>query len=648
MHRVHSRIVGPRAATATALSAAILCLWLLGAAPGAGATVGFTTAPGSPYPVGGIDLGLETADLNHDGHSDVLYTSHASVGVMLASPLGSLSPFPGAPFEVAPEPVALATGDLNGDGIPDTVAVSSQGKATVLLGDGNGGFAQAPGSPLEVGMEAEPSSVAIGDFNGDGHPDLAFADCGAGTGCSGVGETRVSVFLGDGSGRFVEAPGSPFPLGLSETGPIAVADLDRDGNDDLVVGGRGEVAVLLGDGKGGFKAAAGSPFSTGTSESVFDLAVGDLNGDGNPDVVTANSIKHTISVLLGNGHGQLVAGEPPLSTGSTGAAQAVAIADLDANGTADVVVVNERNPPAEGDVSILLGDGLGDLTPASGSPLPAGGSAFSGRIGDLNGDGQPDVALANGKQDSLSVLLNTDVAAAKPSSGELAFARLDTGQTSPPQSLTITNSGDGFLRMQPARLTGGEAGDFTISSDDCGARVLLVDQSCALGVYFHPSAGGTRAATLEIPDNVSGGATTVEVAGTGLATPILSSVSFSPSRFALLLPGRHYAARGPHRGSKLLLTLSEPATVRVSVSETTNGHKRHGKCMAHGHGKHCTRIVSLGHFNVRLGAGEKKVTFRGVVANHPLRPGTFTATVTAINDESLSSNTIKLHFQILR
>jgi hypothetical protein len=646
MHRIHSRIVGPCAATATALLVAILCL--LGAAPTPSAAIGFTTAPGSPYPVGGIDFGLETADLNHDGHSDVLYTSHASVGVMLASPLGSLSPFPGAPFEVASEPVALATGDLNDDGIPDTVVVGAQGKATVLLGTGDGGFAQAPGSPIDVGAKAEPSSVAIGDFNGDGHPDLAFADCGAGSGCSGSGETRASVFLGDGSGRFVEAPGSPYALGLGETGPIAVADFNRDGDDDLVVGGKGEVAVLLGDGKGGFQPTAGSPFSTGSSEFVFDLQVGDLNGDGDPDVVTANWTKHTISALLGNGHGQLAAGGPPVSTGSTGAAQAVAIADLDANGTPDLVVVNERNPPAEGDVSILLGDGLGDFTPASGSPLPAGGSAFSGRIGDVNGDGQPDVALANGEQDSLSVLLNTDVAAAKPSSDELAFARLDAGQTSPPQNLTITNSGDGFLRMQSARLTGGEAGDFTISSDGCGTRVLLVDQSCAVSVSFHPSAGGTRAATLEIPDNVSGGATTVEVAGTGLATPILSSVRFSPSRFALLLPGKHYAARGPHRGSKLLLTLSEPATVRVSVSHTTVGHKRHGKCFVHGHGKRCTRIVSLGHFNVRLGAGEKTVTFRGVVSNHPLHPGTYTATITAINDESLSSNAVKLRFQILR
>jgi FG-GAP-like repeat len=626
----------------------LLTLFLLGAAAPAGATIGFTAAPGSPYPVGGADFTLGAVDLNGDGRSDLLYSTPAGVGAMLASPLGALSPFPGAPAETPSQPVALVSGDLNGDGIPDAVAVTSQGKATVLLGNGAGGFAPAPESPLEVGAQASPTSVAIGDFNGDGHPDLAFADCGAGGSCSGSGETRVSVFLGDGSGHFAEAPDSPFAAGLTATGPLAVADLDHDGGEDLVVGGKGQVAVLLGDGKGGFQPAAGSPFSTGVSESALDLAVGDLNGDGRQDVVTANGAKHTISVLLGDGRGQLTAEGTPLPTGSLGTAQSVAIADLDANGTPDLVVADSRSPPAEGEVSILPGDGLGDFEPASLSPLPAGGSAFFGRIGDFNGDGQPDIALANGAQDSLSVLLNTNVAAAKPSSGELAFSRLDAGQTSAPESVTIANSGDGFLRMQPARLAGVEAGDFTISSDGCGARVLLVGQSCSLGVSFHPSAGGTRAATLEVPDNVSGGATTVAVAGTGLATPILSSVRFSPSRFAVLLPNRLYPARGPHRGSKLLLTLSEPATVRVSVSRTTIGHRRGGKCFARGHGRRCTRIVAAGHFNVRLGPGEKTVTFRGVLADRALHAGTYTATIMAINDESLSSGSVKLRFQILR
>ena len=192
----------------------------------------------------------------------------------------------GSPFAVGAGPSSVAIGDLNGDGNRDLVTADySDNTVSVLLGDGSGGFSAAAGSPFAVGVN--PISVAIGDLNGDGHPDLATAD---------NTDNTVSVLLGDGSGGFSAAAGSPFAVGAAPSS-VAIADLNGDGNRDLVTADSGNtVSVLLGDGSGGFSAAAGSPFADGGNPS--SVAIGDLNGDGQPDLVTAKYSVSTVSVLL--------------------------------------------------------------------------------------------------------------------------------------------------------------------------------------------------------------------------------------------------------------------------------------------------------------------------------------------------------------
>ena len=156
----------------------------------------------------------------------------------------------------------------------------------MLLGDGSGGFAAAPGSPFGVG--SDPHSVAIGDLNGDTKPDLVTANSDS---------DNVTVLLGDGSGGFAAAPGSPFGVGSDPTS-VAIGDLNGDTKPDLVTAniGSNNVTVLLGDGSGGFAAAPGSPFGVGTAP--LSVAIGDLNGDTKPDLVTANSVSDDVTVLL--------------------------------------------------------------------------------------------------------------------------------------------------------------------------------------------------------------------------------------------------------------------------------------------------------------------------------------------------------------
>src|SRR4051794_14392266 len=232
-------------------------------------------------------------------------------------------------FATGSAPGSVEVADLNGDGKPDLVVANEQsGSVTVLLGDGRGGFTAAPGSPFAAGQQ--PNDVAIGDFNRDGKPDLAFAN---------HGQQHLTVLLGDGRGRFTSAPGSPFAVAVRpHTHGVAAGDLNGDGNPDLLTDSWGDdqLAVLLGDGKGGFKPG---PF----------LTVG----------------KHPY--------------------------QRVRIADVDRDGRDDVIATNLEGD----DVTILLGDGKGGFKPSAGSPFPCGDSPFFAAVGDLDGDGKPDLAVVN-------------------------------------------------------------------------------------------------------------------------------------------------------------------------------------------------------------------------------------------------------------
>jgi hypothetical protein len=239
-----------------------------------------------------------------------------------------------------------------------------------------------------VTTAALPASVAIGDVDGDGKPDLIVVNTGANT---------VSVFLGSGTGTF--GPKTDFPTGATPHA-VAVADLDGDGNLDLVVANTGAdtVSILLGTGTGTF--AAATDFATGAAP--FFIAIGDLNGDGIPDLVVVNVNADTVSVLLGLGDGTF----GPKTDFATGVgAREVAIGDLNGDGVPDLVVANV----SASTVSVFLGTGDGHFSART--DFPTGAGARSVAIGDVNGDGILDVVVANVNANTVSVLLGTGTGA---------------------------------------------------------------------------------------------------------------------------------------------------------------------------------------------------------------------------------------------
>ena len=353
------------------------------------------TAAGSPITVCAFcfPISVAVADFNGDGKQDLAIADYGGLNLtlLLGQGGGGFIPGPGSPYFSGTNPRSVAVGDFNGDGKLD-IAITNQsdGTVTVLLASTTGVFAAATNSPFAVGTE--PTSVAVGDFNGDSKLDLAFTD---------LETNNVTLLLGDGTGGFAAAKSSPFAVGASPHA-LLTADFNGDGKPDLAVANStdGTVTVLLGDGSGGFTAAPGSPFRVGSAPQ--SLAAGDFNGDKKPDLAVANFNDNTVTVLLGNGSGGFTAASGgPLTVGPQPVS--VAVADFNGDGKLDIVIANSGS----NNITELLGNGTGGFTPGPGSPFAVGTDPQSVAVGDFNADGKPDLVVVNSDDNTLTVLLNS-------------------------------------------------------------------------------------------------------------------------------------------------------------------------------------------------------------------------------------------------
>lgn len=382
--------------------------------PGVSATATPQASAAAILPLPGLDLNtpllagflptnIAVGDFNHDGHPDWVVCNGGSndLWIYLGNGDGTAQPPRIIPL-IGQAPIAVAAADLRGIGVMDLIVAEADSLTVgVLLGNGDGTFGQetlyfAPAPPL---------SLAIADFNGDSHPDVV-------VGLLGTEITGAVAFLaGDGTGKLGPPVFTPLIREQEPTTQVinlAVGDVNKDGIPDLLVTDVNPdepgVFVYIGKGDGTFKKRQ-------NLGGLFNGALGDLNGDGCLDAVTVDGFG-IADVLLGNCDGTFQVLQPNFEFGEGEAGYGMALVDVNGDGKLDLVTSGialfGTGGPFGGQYGGLLSVQFGDGAGAFSRPRVYRG--FSGMFGlalaDLNGDGHPDIVAASQDTDSASVFLN--------------------------------------------------------------------------------------------------------------------------------------------------------------------------------------------------------------------------------------------------
>jgi FG-GAP-like repeat/Abnormal spindle-like microcephaly-assoc'd, ASPM-SPD-2-Hydin len=426
---------------------------------------------------------IAIGDFNNDGKIDLAVGVDLGVSVLLGNGDGTFKTAVFYPIGLDQAIESIAIVDLRGDGILDLAVATLGDGVNVLLGNGDGTF----GSPISYPVKANPFFIAAGDFTNDGHVDIvALTEGSDQCGC-------IEVLPGRGDGTL----GSPILTSYGADGATVLASgrFNAGANVDVVVTTEGGFNVYLGQGNGTFLpdgsyATDSPPGSIATvslrSNNVLDLLVGLPFGGGT-------------AVYLGNGNGTFTEGE----TVPGGFASAVTVGDLNGDGHPDLIALTGYP-----DQFLTTYLGNGDGTFQAGVNYPLTGTPTFVAVGDFNGDHKQDLALTEYIGNAVSTMLNTGVVSFSPTM-PLNFKKQATGTKSAPQTVMLTNTGKAALKISSMKATG----QFGMSST-CAASVPA-GANCTISVTFAPTSKGAKAGTVTINDSASSKPQVIELSGTG-------------------------------------------------------------------------------------------------------------------------------------
>jgi hypothetical protein len=471
----------------------LVAVFLLAPASSATAAVTFGSAKRVDAHGNGT-YGLLVTPLDRSGTSYVVAANLLSANVSVFKPNRDAGLDFNSGVATNTSPTYLAAYRISPASDPD-LAVTNNGNASFRYLNflSGGGFQilndQAAG--------ANPNQIVAGDFDGNTRDDLAVAN---------FSSSSVTTYSSDSGGiPFDAGPvlgGVPAPVGL------AAADINKDGDLDLIIGATGGIYVALG--QPGFAFAAPAILAASPGQNS-DIAVTDFNGDGDPDlaVASADTSPGTRAFL----------GAPGASFGSMisvfgNRANGVDAADVTGDGLADVVSTD-----VVGQVAVLEGNGQGGFASARSVFADNGATLRDVATTDLDGDGDREILLANQASPGQVIALeNIAAPEASVSPVTLAFAAVPAGMLGPVASVTLSNPAGGRpLQVQSAAISGGD--DFVIAGDECSGSVVPRGGSCRVGVRFAPGSPGEKGASLRLVTDAPGTQPAVSLAGTGSPAP---------------------------------------------------------------------------------------------------------------------------------
>ncbi|VEL98835.1 VCBS repeat protein [Alteromonas sp. 76-1] len=328
---------------------------------------------------------IVASDINADDNQDVIIANASDNNIItyLSDGKGTLNR--GGSFPAGNSPSGLALSDINADGNIDVVVANHEtSNITVLFGKGDGTFVEPSHSPLNINVKPHPHVVKLSDIDGDETSDLIVDN---------RSHNGLLVLKGLSAGRF-KTPGKVINAGGDPYRGFAVGDINNDGFEDMVTPNQRDIGVLLNTGD---RQMAFSLSKLALSESPFVIELADMNGDGNHDVIVATN-GSVITIMLGDGRGNFLKVAKSEINASAGAKQ-IATGDINDDGIDDALISSWS-----GEVLAILG------TKSSFKPIsfkhPQIPNPWSLAILDINQDGKGDFVIGDGDSKRAAVYVS--------------------------------------------------------------------------------------------------------------------------------------------------------------------------------------------------------------------------------------------------